>query len=145
MPTKKPAAAPADDSAAEARRPLKRAERLRQRAAWMYYVEEMTQRDIAQVMGVGRVSVVRMLAEARALGEVRIALKRGASALAGLEIALAKALDVPEAIVAPLSSPDADPTAPIGAALGTFVSDLMADEMKIGLGWGGRCSVRSTI
>ncbi|MGO4872061.1 MAG: sugar-binding transcriptional regulator [Roseiarcus sp.] len=136
MPTKKPAAAPADDSAAEARRPLKRAERLRQRAAWMYYVEEMTQRDIAQVMGVGRVSVVRMLAEARALGEVRIALKRGASALAGLEIALAKALDVPEAIVAPLSSPDADPTAPIGAALGTFVSDLMADEMKIGLGWG---------
>ncbi|MGD0641881.1 MAG: sugar-binding transcriptional regulator [Roseiarcus sp.] len=136
MPTKKPVAAPADDSATEGRRPLKRAERLRQRAAWMYYVEEMTQSDIAQVMGVGRVSVVRMLAEARALGEVRIALKRGASELVALEIALAKALDVPEAIVAPLSSPSADPTAPIAAALGAFVSDLVTDDMRIGVGWG---------
>jgi DNA-binding transcriptional regulator LsrR (DeoR family) len=102
----------------------------------MYYVEEMTQSDIAHAMGVGRVSVARMLAQARALGEVRIALKRGAAEFAGLEIALAKALDAAEAIVAPLSSPDADPTAPIGAALGAFVSDLVADEMKIGLGWG---------
>ncbi len=75
----------------QGRRPLERAERLRQRAAWMYYVEEMTQSDIAQVMGVGRVSVARMLAQARALGEVRIALKRGVSEFAGLEIALAKA------------------------------------------------------
>ena len=136
MPTKKSAAAPGGDCAGERRRPLERAERLRQRAAWMYYVEEMTQSDIAHVMGVGRVSVARMLAQARALGEVRIALKRCASELAGLEIALAKALDAAEAIVAPLSSPDADPTAPIGAALGAFVSDLVADEMKIGLGWG---------
>ena len=135
MPTKK-SAAQGGDCAGERRRPLERAERLRQRAAWMYYVEEMTQSDIAHAMGVGRVSVARMLAQARALGEVRIALKRCASELAGLEIALAKALDAAEAIVAPLSSPDADPTAPIGAALGAFVSDLVADEMKIGLGWG---------
>jgi DNA-binding transcriptional regulator LsrR (DeoR family) len=128
--------APADDPVEEGRRPLKRAERLRQRAAWMYYVEEMTQSDIAQVLGVGRVSVVRMLAEARAMGEVRVALKSAASELVGLEIALARALDVPETIVAPLSTPQADPTAPIGAALGAFVSDLIVDDMKIGLGWG---------
>ena len=55
----------------------KRSERLRQRAAWMYFVEEMTQSAIAEALGVGRVTVVRMLAEAKALGEVRIALSRG--------------------------------------------------------------------
>ena len=135
MPMKRPAA-PSGDSAGEERRPLERGERLRERAAWMYYVEEMTQSEIAQVMGVGRVTVARMLAQARALGEVRVALKRGLSEFAGLEIALAKALDAPEAIVAPLSSPEADPTGPIGAALGTFVSGLIADDMRIGLGWG---------
>ena len=102
----------------------------------MYYVEEMTQSAVAEALGVGRVTVVRMLAEARALGEVRIALARGAADLAGLEIALAKALGVGEAIVAPLSAPDADPTAPIGAALGAVISELVADDMKIGLGWG---------
>ena len=102
----------------------------------MYYVEEMTQSAVAEALGVGRVTVVRMLAEARALGEVRIALARGAADLAGLEIALAGTLGVGEAIVAPLSAPNADPTAPIGAALGAVISELVADDMKIGLGWG---------
>jgi DNA-binding transcriptional regulator LsrR (DeoR family) len=132
--TDKPPAA--DPAAFRQRVPLRRGERLRRRAAWMYYVEEMTQSAVAEALGVGRVTVVRMLAEARALGEVRIALARGVADLAGLEIALAKALGVGEAIVAPLSAPDADPTAPIGAALGAVISELVADDMKIGLGWG---------
>ena len=126
----------ADPAVYRLRPPLRRGERLRRRAAWMYYVEEMTQSAVAEALGVGRVTVVRMLAEARALGEVRIALARGAADLAGLEIALAKSLGVREAIVAPLSATDADPTAPIGAALGAVISELVADDMKIGLGWG---------
>ena len=50
----------------EVLRTPKRSERLRQRAAWMYFVEEMTQSAIADALGVGRVTVVRMLAEAKA-------------------------------------------------------------------------------
>jgi DNA-binding transcriptional regulator LsrR (DeoR family) len=126
----------ADLEATRPRAALRRGERLRRRAAWMYYAEEMTQSAIAQALGVGRVSVVRMLAEARALGEVRIALARGLADLSSLEIALAKALDVPETIVAPLSSAEVNPDAAIGAALGDFVSELVVDDMTIGLGWG---------
>ena len=88
----------------EVLRPPKRSERLRQRAAWMYFVEEMTQSAIADALGVGRVTVVRMLAEAKALGEVRIALSRGDAELGGLEAALCKLYGLSEAIVAPLSS-----------------------------------------
>ena len=102
----------------------------------MYFVEEMTQSAIAQALGVGRVTVVRMLAEAKALGEVRIALSRGRAELGGLEAALSRAHGLEEAIVAPLSLPSADPTAPIGAALGEYVSSLLRNDMKIGLGWG---------
>ena len=120
---------------AESRLP-KRSERLRQRAAWMYFVEEMTQSAIAEALGVGRVTVVRMLAEAKALGEVRIALARGHAALGGLEAALCKAHGLGEALVAPLSSPSVDATGPIGAALGDYVSSLLRNDMKIGLGWG---------
>jgi DNA-binding transcriptional regulator LsrR (DeoR family) len=114
----------------------KRSERLRQRAAWMYFVEEMTQSAIAETLGVGRVTVVRMLAEAKALGEVRIALARGDAELGGLEAALCGRHGFAQAVVAPLSSPSADPTAPIGAALGDHVSALLRNDMKIGLGWG---------
>jgi DNA-binding transcriptional regulator LsrR (DeoR family) len=102
----------------------------------MYFVEEMTQSAIAEALGVGRVTVVRMLAEAKALGEVRIALSRGQAEVGGLEAALCLALGLEEAIVAPLSLPSADPTAPIGAALGEYVSTLLRNDMKIGLGWG---------
>ncbi len=120
----------------ELHRTPRRSERMRQRAAWMYFVEEMTQSAIADALGVGRVTVVRMLAEAKALGEVRIALARGNAELGGLEAALCKAYGFEEAIVAPLSSPSADATAPISAALGEYVSALLRNEMKIGLGWG---------
>jgi DNA-binding transcriptional regulator LsrR (DeoR family) len=102
----------------------------------MYFVEEMTQSAIADALGVGRVTVVRMLAEAKALGEVRIALSRGDAELGGLEAALCKLHGLSEAIVAPLSSDSADPTAPIAAALGAHVSALLRNDMKIGLGWG---------
>ena len=102
----------------------------------MYFVEEMTQSAIADTLGVGRVTVVRMLAEAKALGEVRIALSRGDAELGGLEAGLCKLYGLSEAIVAPLSSESADPTAPIAAALGDHVSTLLHNDMKIGLGWG---------
>ena len=126
-----------DDLASnEILRPPKRSERLRQRASWMYFVEEMTQSAIADALGVGRVTVVRMLAEAKALGEVRIALSRGDAELGGLEAALCRLHGLSEAIVAPLSSDSADPTAPIAAALGDHVSTLLRNDMKIGLGWG---------
>src|SRR5271157_2816767 len=114
----------------------KRSERLRQRAAWMYFVEEMTQSAIAEALGIGRVTVVRMLAEAKALGEVRIALTRGHAELGGLEAALCRANGIADAMVVPLSAPSADPTGPIGAALGDYVSSLLRNDMKIGLGWG---------
>ncbi len=125
-----------EQSAAEPPRAPRRSERLRQRAAWMYFVEEMTQSAIADALGVGRVTVVRMLAEAKALGEVRIALSRGHAELGGLEAALCKAHGFEEAMVAPLSAPAADPTGPIGAALGDYVSSILRNDMRIGLGWG---------
>jgi DNA-binding transcriptional regulator LsrR (DeoR family) len=96
----------------------------------------MTQSAIADALGVGRVTVVRMLAEAKALGEVRIALSRGHAELGGLEAALCKLHGFEEALVAPLSAPAADPTGPIGAALDDYVSSLLRNAMKIGLGWG---------
>src|SRR5208337_4798993 len=125
-----------DHPPSELHRTPRRSERLRQRAAWMYFVEEMTQSAIAEALGVGRVTVVRMLAEAKALGEVRIALTRGHAELGGLEAALCRAHGFADAMVVPLSSPFADVRAPIAAALGDHVSSLLRNDMKIGLGWG---------
>ncbi len=114
----------------------RRSARLRNRAAWMYYVEDMTQNAIGEVLGLGRVTVVRMLADARALNEVKITLRRDLDELPRLERALEHAFGLEQAIVAPLSSPSADPTAVIGAATGQFLTSLIRPNMRIGVGWG---------
>lgn len=114
----------------------RRPSRLRLRVAWMYYAEDMTQGAIAEKLGIGRVTVTRLLADARALHEVSITLSREISDLPRLEIGLERRFDLREAIVTPLSDPAADPTVAIGAATGAFLSGFLRPETRIGVGWG---------
>lgn len=125
-----------DDGPVEPLQTGRRSQRLRLRAAWMYHVEEMTQSAIAEALGIGRVTVVRLLSDAQALHEVRISLSRDLAELTALERSLERAFGVTEAVVAPLSSPTADPTTAIGAATGRYLSDVLRPGMRIGVGWG---------
>ncbi|SDA95690.1 sugar-binding transcriptional regulator [Mesorhizobium qingshengii] len=113
-----------------------RTDRLRIRAAWMYFVEQMTQNEIADVLGVGRVTIVRMLAEARSRNEVKISIESELSEIVRLERALEKTFGLQQALVAPLSAPDADPLPAISAKTGSFLSDTMKSGMRVGVGWG---------
>ena len=122
--------------AADAEAGRRRSSRLRLRVAWMYYAEDMTQGAIAEKLGIGRVTVTRLLADARAMHEVSIALSREIAELPRLELALEQRFGLREAIVAPLSDPATDPTVAIGAATGDFLGGFMRPETRIGVGWG---------
>lgn len=113
-----------------------RADRLRIRAAWMYFIEQMTQTEIADVLGVGRVSVVRMLAEARSRSEVKISIESELAEIVRLERALERTFGLQQALVAPLSTADADPIPAISARTGSFLSEAMRPDMRVGVGWG---------
>ncbi|UVK42046.1 sugar-binding transcriptional regulator [Mesorhizobium sp. AR07] len=113
-----------------------RTDRLRIRAAWMYFVEQMTQNEIADVLGVGRVTIVRMLADARSRNEVKISIESELSEIVRLERALEKTFGLQQALVAPLSAPNADPIPAISAKTGSFLSDTMKSGMRVGVGWG---------
>jgi DNA-binding transcriptional regulator LsrR (DeoR family) len=112
------------------------ARRLRLRAAWMYFVEEMTQNEIAQKLGIGRVTVVRLLAAARERNEVKISIGDRLAECVEAERLLEKRFGVDEVIVVPLSSRGADATGPVSAATGAYVSSLVRSNMRIGVGWG---------
>ncbi|TYR34984.1 sugar-binding transcriptional regulator [Mesorhizobium microcysteis] len=102
----------------------------------MYFIEQMTQNEIADVLGVGRVSVVRMLAEARARNEVKIGIESELAETVRLERALERTFGLQQALIAPLSSPDADPIPAISARTGSYLSDAMRSGMRVGVGWG---------
>ena len=112
------------------------ADRLRIRVAWMYYVEQMTQSQIAEILNIGRVTVVRLLADARARNEVKISIEAKFSDAIELERGLERQFGLDRAVIAPVSTPDVDPVPAISAATGDFISDLVKPNMQIGVGWG---------
>ncbi|MGB3502648.1 MAG: sugar-binding transcriptional regulator [Mesorhizobium sp.] len=123
--------APADESHGGTR-----SDRLRVRAAWMYFIEQMTQNEIAEALGIGRVTVVRMLADARARNEVMITIGGELADTIRIERELEKKFDLERAVVAPLASPTTDPIPAIGAATGAYLSESMRSGMSVGVGWG---------
>ena len=133
------------DDASEPATAVDAASRLRLRAAWMYHVENLTQSEVAKRLGVNRIAVVRMLADARRRREVRITIDAALADLIELERAVENRFGVEEVILAPMSDPQADPTPLIAAAAGAYISNEMDDNMTIGVGWGARCSRRCPI
>ena len=106
------------------------------RAAWLYYVEGLTQQEIARVLNVSRAKVIRLLAAARDSGVVRIRIDARGSEQMALERRLVRAFDLTEAIVAPAPVDDSAVAAVVGQAAGTYMADQVHDGMSIGVGWG---------
>lgn len=111
-------------------------DRLRARAVWLYHVEGCTQNDIATALGINRVMVVRLLADARRRNEVRITIASPLAGLIEMERAIETKFGIRRVIVAPFADPDADPVKVIAAAAGSFLSGLMKSGMTVGVGWG---------
>lgn len=109
---------------------------MRIRAAWLYYVEGNTQSDVAKKLGVSRIMITRMLSEAKRRGEVVIQIKSKLTSLVQMQTQLEEKFGLHNAILAPLSDIDADPTRAIAAAAGEYVSGLMHHNVTVGVGWG---------
>jgi DNA-binding transcriptional regulator LsrR (DeoR family) len=114
----------------------RRQQRNRLRIAWMYYVEGLTQNEISDKLGLGRVTVIRNIQEARRRNEVRISIDGEDADCVELEFQLQEAFGLKEAVVVPSPTQASRIPAAIGAATGTFISERLRDGMCLGVGWG---------
>jgi deoxyribonucleoside regulator len=110
--------------------------RNRMRIAWMYYVEGLTQNEIADRLGIGRVTVVRNIHEAIKRREVKIWIEGEVAECIAIETELKSVFNLKEAIVVPEPTDAAGITKSIGNAAGMFISDTLKDGMSVGVGWG---------
>ena len=110
--------------------------RNRMRIAWMYYVEGLTQGEIADALGIGRVTVIRNINEAIKQHEVRIWITGHVAECLELEKALKKAFDLAVGIVVPEPSTPTAISKTIGAAAGMYISEQLKESACIGVGWG---------
>lgn len=109
---------------------------LRVRAAWMYYIEGLTQEKVAEHLGLSRLRVLRMLAAARDEGVVQIRINARDAHGVSLGRALEKKFDIACTIVVPHPADAANLTDVIGVAIGDYLNNTVQDGMTIGLGWG---------
>ena len=124
------------EKTSEARKLSNNPNDIRIRAAWLYYIEGMTQSDVAKSLGINRIMVNRLLAEAKKRREVIIKINSELSELVKLQQDLKDCFNLNDAIIAPLESDQNDPTAVIAAAAGNYVSNCIRSDMTIGVGWG---------
>lgn len=110
--------------------------RNRMRIAWMYYVEGLTQNEIAEKLGIGRVTVVRNLNEALRQREVKIWIEGEVAECLELEAELKNAFGLRDAMVVPEPTNPAFTAKSIGMAAGMYITDSLTDDMSIGVGWG---------
>jgi DNA-binding transcriptional regulator LsrR (DeoR family) len=111
---------------------------LRLRAAWLYYNQGLTQKEVAERLGISRSTVIRLLDEAMKRSEVQIWISEGIDTCVELATKLERAYGLDEAVVVPAprdNSADALAGA-VGLALGQFLSEAIQNDMTIGVGWG---------
>jgi lsr operon transcriptional repressor len=115
------------------------------RAAWLYYMEGLTQAEIADRLKMTRLRVNRLLVEARGNGLVNITINSRLEGCVRLERALVEELGLREAVVVPTPAKAEQVHALIGQAAGEFISRLIEEQPSgvFGIGWGG--TLRETI
>jgi DNA-binding transcriptional regulator LsrR (DeoR family) len=110
-------------------------------AAWLYYVGNLSQQEVSKHLGISRFKVLRMLADARAQGLVRISVEHRTSHTLALADRLARKFDLSEVQVAPVPSRDLDESygrAAVGMLAAGYLERITAVEepRTVGVGWG---------
>lgn len=104
------------------------------RVSYYYYVEGLTQNTVAEKFGVSRIRVNRMLAQARAIGLVKV---RIASSLnLKLEAEVEHKFGIDKTVLVPTPDNAQRLHEAIAAAAGVQLSTRLQDGMSIGVGWG---------
>jgi DNA-binding transcriptional regulator LsrR (DeoR family) len=109
---------------------------IRLRVAWMYFAHNMTQKQIAEAMGISRSTVIRLLEDVRERHEVRFWIDEADGASDRLAVELQLALGLRNVIIVPSAEGVHETARSVGLALGRHLSDAIPDNATIGVGWG---------
>ena len=104
-------------------------------AAWLYYVDELTQAEVAQQLRVSRASVANYLQEARRTGVVTIRIDSGTVSRTEIAEALSRRFSLSAATVLP-NLDDRQLEKRLGKAAAKILSDSVVPGDTIGVAWG---------
>lgn len=106
------------------------------KATWYYYMENYTQQQISQLMGVSRAKVIRLLDEARASGVIRFLFREDDQRRMEVERGLIERFSLEDAFVVPTPAHAADLTNSIARAASIYVADHLRADGFLNIGYG---------
>ena len=110
------------------------------KAAWYYYMEDNTQAKIAEVMGVSRAKVIRLLEEARAQGIVQFSFRKNDSQRVSAEQLLIDRFGLKDAFVVPTPLDSSAINQSIAQGAAHYVSDHLREDGYLNIGYGDTVS-----
>lgn len=110
------------------------------KAAWYYYMEDSTQAQIAEVMGVSRAKVIRLLEEARAQGIVQFSFRKNDSQRVSVEQLLIDRFGLKDAFVVPTPLDSSAINQSIAQGAAHYVSDHLREDGYLNIGYGDTVS-----
>ncbi|MGH7003450.1 MAG: sugar-binding transcriptional regulator [Alphaproteobacteria bacterium] len=120
-------------------------EQLQIRVAWLYFMEGVTQGDIAERLGMTRLRVNRILSEARASGLVGITLNSRLAECVELEQELAERFALQAAAIIPTPVNHDQIPVQLGRAAGDFITRYLEEHRIKGFGVGWGATLRETL
>ncbi|GLU29085.1 sugar-binding domain-containing protein [Brucella sp. NBRC 12950] len=109
---------------------------LKVKTVWLYYVEGMTQEQIAEKLGVSRVKVMRTLAAATTEGIVVTRINAATAQQIELERRLEEKWGLASAIVVPTPENGENLEKALGNAVASYLDQEMQDGMTLAIGGG---------
>ena len=121
-----------------ARDPIEDSDAFVTEVCWHYYINEMTQAEIATLLNVTRLRVNRAIQHAKSLGMVKIQIESPFLPRVQQQEALKSSLGLSRAIVGPANKTSYDFHKAVGAALAALLTERLAtgDWSSFGVSWG---------
>lgn len=110
------------------------------RAAWLYYNDGLTQNRIADMLGISRIKVSRLLEKGRQSGLIELRINSPYDGCINLQQELISAFGLADARVVP-DAPDLPVPPRIGRAAASFLMQKLEPNDLLGVGWGEASSI----
>ncbi|MCC8116367.1 MAG: sugar-binding transcriptional regulator [Planctomycetes bacterium] len=108
------------------------------KTAWYYYIENLTQQKVSELLGISRMRVIRLLEKARTTGVIQFNIRKDSTRRMESEKALADRYQLKDAFIVPNAAETSQEAmnANIARAAAIYINDRLEDNRFINIGYG---------
>lgn len=106
------------------------------KTAWYYYLENMTQQRISDLLGISRMRVIKLLEKARTTGVIQFKIREDSKSKMLLEKSLQEKYALKDTFVVPTNPDEENINETVARACAMYISDRITKDDVINIGYG---------